>query len=112
EKIGYGATYIAPRDMRVATIPLGYAEGIDRRLSNKGSMLVSGMTCQIVGRVSMNMTTLDVTDVERVRVGDEVIAISRRRSDANSCEAIARLCDTIPFEILVHIPATLRRAIL
>lgn len=112
EKIGYGATYTAPRDMRVACVPVGYAEGIDRRLSNIGIMMVHGQPCLIVGRVSMNMTTIDITDVEpTVHIGDEVVAISRRREDANSCESIARQCGTIPYEILVHIPATLRRNI-
>jgi alanine racemase len=112
EKIGYNITYTASREMRVATVPLGYAEGVDRRLSNRGSMLVRGLQCPIVGRVSMNMTTLDVTDVvPTVRVGDEVIAIGRMRDNPNSCESIARLCGTIPYEILVHIPSTLRRIV-
>lgn len=108
ESIGYNSTYTAPHDIRVATVPVGYAEGVDRRLSNKGAMIVRGAVCPIVGRVSMNMTTIDVTDVVAVRAGDKVIAISKNREDQNSCESIARLCDTIPHEILVHIPPTLR----
>lgn len=110
EHIGYNCTYTAPRALRVATVPIGYAEGVDRRLSNRGSMIVRSALCPIVGRVSMNMTTIDVTDVPEVCAGDEVIAISKNRKDQNSCESIARLCDTIPYEILVHIPSTLRRA--
>lgn len=110
ERIGYNGTYTAQKRMRVATVPMGYAEGIDRRLSNVGTFFVRGKPCPIVGRVSMNMTTIDVTDSEEaVRVGDEVIAISTERGSANSCESIARLCGSIPYEILVHIPSTLRR---
>lgn len=113
ECIGYNATYTAPRAMRVATVPVGYAEGIDRRLSNIGTMLVRGAVCPIVGRVSMNMTTLDVTDaIQPVVTGDEVIAISANRNDKNSCEQSARQCATIPYDILVHIPATLRRTVI
>lgn len=113
ESIGYNTTYTAPRDMRIATVPVGYAEGIDRRLSNIGTMLVCGTSCLIVGRVSMNMTTLDVTDATRpVVAGDEVIAISANRNDKNSCENSARQCATIPYDILVHIPATLRRTVI
>lgn len=110
ERIGYNGTYTVQKRMRVATVPMGYAEGIDRRLSDIGTFFVHQTPCPIVGRVSMNMTTIDVTDIEQtVRVGDEVIAISAERGSANSCESIARQCGTIPYEILVHIPSTLRR---
>lgn len=112
EKVGYNATYTAPRDMRVATVPVGYAEGINRRLSNVGAMLIHNTPCPIVGRVSMNMTTIDVSDVAKtIAVSDEVIAISKNKEDPNSCENIARLCNTIPYEILAHIPSLLRRNI-
>lgn len=110
ERIGYNGTYTVQKRMRVATVPMGYAEGIDRRLSNIGTFFVHQSPCPIIGRVSMNMTTIDVTDSEEtVRVGDEVIAISAERGSANSCESIARQCGSIPYEILVHIPSTLRR---
>ena len=111
ESIGYNATFRAPRDMRVATIPAGYAEGVDRRLSNKGSMLVRGNMCPIVGRVSMNITSVDVSNVAGAQVGDAATVISADAADANGAENIATLCGTIPYEILVHIPAHLRRVV-
>ena len=112
ESVGYNATFKAPQDMRVATIPVGYAEGVDRRLSSKGSILVRGTSCPIIGRVSMNITSLDISNVADVHVGDEVTVISPNAADPNGVEAIADLCGTIPYEILVHIPAHLRRVII
>src|SRR3989338_658155 len=109
ESIGYNATFRAPRDMRVATIPAGDAEGVDRRLSNKGSMLGRGNMCPLVGRVSMNITSVDVSNVAGAQVGDAATVISADAADANGAENIATLCGTIPYEILVHIPAHLRR---
>lgn len=112
ECIGYNFTYEAPRDMIVATVPTGYAEGIDRRLSNIGAFLVRGFACPIVGRVSMNITSIDVTDGDPVaHIGERVTVISREYAHPNSCESIARQCNTIPYEILVHISAILRRTI-
>lgn len=112
ESIGYNFTYEAPRDMIVATVPTGYAEGVDRRLSNIGAFTVRGRPCPIVGRVSMNITSIDVTDVAPAgAIGERVTVISREYADPNSCESIARQCNTIPYEILVHIPSTLRRTV-
>jgi alanine racemase len=111
ETVGYNNTWLAKHDTLVATIPVGYYEGIDRRLSNKGSVQIKGITCPIVGRVSMNMTTLDVTDVADVKEGDEVIVISGHQEDKNSVMSMAQTCNTIPYDILVHIPSTLRRVV-
>ncbi|MDP2630233.1 MAG: alanine racemase, partial [Candidatus Uhrbacteria bacterium] len=112
ESIGYNCTFTAPHDMRIATIPVGYAEGVDRRLSNTGACTIRNELCPIVGRVSMNITSLDVTQCSReVAIGDEVVVISRDSRAVNSCESMARMCGTIPYDILVHIPSTLRRTI-
>jgi alanine racemase len=111
ETVGYNGIYIAPSDRVVATVPVGYNEGIDRRLSGLGSMLVKGRVCPILGRVSMNITSLDVTDVEGVQLDDEVIAISANHEDPNSIENIAKFCDAIPYEVLVHIPSELPRVV-
>jgi alanine racemase len=111
ERVGYSATFIAPRDMIIATIPMGYSEGIERRLSNKGFMLVDKIKCPIIGRVSMNITSIDITNVSRVKAGDKVIAISSNSSDPNSIVNIAKTCETISHDILVRIPQHLRRVI-
>jgi alanine racemase len=111
DSVGYNATYTAASPRIIATVPLGYFEGIDRRSSNAGMMLVHGKAVPIAGRVSMNMTSLDVTDIPGVARADTVIAISRTPEDPNSVQAIAALWGTIPYEVLVHIPQHLRRVV-
>ncbi|MFA4930787.1 MAG: alanine racemase [Patescibacteria group bacterium] len=112
EKIGYSGTFRVPRDMLVASVPMGYFEGIDRRLSNCGFVKVSGIFCPIVGRVSMNITMLDVSDLRSVHVGDEVEIISVNNEDKNSVMAIANLVGTIPYEIMVHVERKLKRYVI
>ena len=111
DTVGYNDTFIAPHDMLIATIPAGYAEGIDRRLSNKGQVEVNGILCPIIGRVSMNITTIDVSGVPAVKLGDTVTIISDDNASPISVNNLAKTCQTIPYEILVHIPAHLRRVI-
>ncbi len=111
DAIGYNATFHAQKPMTIATIPMGYFEGIDRRLSNKGAVLVHGVLCPIVGRVSMNITTIDVSNVPHVARNDRAVVLSSERQDLNSVANIARTADTIPWEILVHIPQHLRRIV-
>jgi alanine racemase len=111
--VGYGKTFTADRDMTIATIPVGYFEGLDRNLSNKGSVLVGKSRIQspIIGRVSMNITTIDVSAVN-VNINDPVIVISRNRSDSNSIHGMVKVSNgRIPYEIVVRIPAHLKRVI-
>ena len=111
ESVGYNATFTAEKDMRIATLPAGYYEGVDRRLSNKGSVLVRETPCPILGRVSMNITSIDVSSVPHANVGDPVVVISSNPNDPNSVENISKACGTIPYEVLVRIPQHLRRTI-
>jgi len=114
ESVGYNATYVAEKETRVATIPAGYYEGVDRRLSNKGSVLVRGQSCPIIGRVSMNMVAVDVSGVPEASTGDEVTLISRDVSSACSIPSIASQVSTETYAesiyvLLAHIPQHLRR---
>lgn len=109
--VGYGATFTASRPTSLAIIPAGYNEGVDRRLSNKGFFKIGGRFCPIVGRVSMNITAVDATDAPDIKTGDEAIIFSARPDDKNSIVNVAKVCDTIPYEILVHLPGYLRRTI-
>ncbi|MEK7648615.1 MAG: alanine racemase, partial [Patescibacteria group bacterium] len=102
-RVGYNGTFQAPHDMLLATIPVGYAEGLDRRLSNKGVVLINSAPCPIVGRVSMNITTIDATNCPSVRRGDDVIVYSAEPQDPNSISKCAEICETIPWVLLVHI---------
>lgn len=111
ETVGYNASFMAEHPMRIATIPVGYTEGLDRRLSNKGFIEVRGKLCPIIGRVSMNIASVDVSQIEDVRLNDEARVISLDPSSPNSVEGMAKLGSEISYDILVHIPAHLRRLI-
>lgn len=111
ESIGYSRTFIASKLMKIATIPVGYYEGIDRRLSNNGFIEIHNVMCPIIGRVSMNITTIDITNVLNANIGDEVIVFSSENTKENSLKTSATRINTIIYELLVHIPATLRRIV-
>lgn len=101
--ISYGRTYITQKDTKIATIPIGYADGYGRILSNKAQALVKGQYVRIVGIVTMDQTLLDVGDVKDVEVGDEVVLIGKQGDSEVSVETIAKLAGTIPYEILANI---------
>ena len=109
ETIGYSRTFTADHNMTIATIPVGYYEGVDRKLSNKGVIKVGNKFCKIVGRVSMNITIIDITGLNIINIDDEVTVISKIKQDKNSIENIAKECGTISYEIAVHIPQHLKR---
>ena len=111
EYIGYAVTYRMKKKTLAATVPLGYAEGIARGLGDKGVFTVRGVVCPILGRVSMNITSIDVSAVSNINVGDTVVAISSHEEDRNSVAHIATDINTIPYEVLVHIPSHLRRTV-
>ncbi len=111
EYVGYNAAFKAEQRMRIASIPVGYHEGIDRRLSNRGFVTVSGIPCGIVGRVSMNITSIDVSRVPDAAIDKEVVVVSADPKDPNSIARMAEICGAIPYELLVHIPEGLRRTI-
>lgn len=112
ECVGYNTTYKTESRKMIATIPVGYFEGVDRRLSNIGFVQIEGQCCPIIGRISMNISSVDVTGLKDVKLGDKVIIISNNRSDKNSVQNIAKITNTIPWEILIHIPSSLRRTVI
>ncbi len=107
EAIGYGHTWVAKGTRTIATIPMGYADGLSRALSNKGSVLVRGQRAPIAGVVSMDLTAVDVTDVRGVALGDEVVVLGSQDgplgSGAISAAELAALVGTIPWEIVTSI---------
>jgi len=111
EYVGYGVTYKTEKAILAATVPVGYFEGVDRRLSNCGFLKIKNQYCPVIGRVSMNITSLDVSAAPEVQPGDKVTVVSNQKNDLNSVENIAKLCQTIPYEILVHFPPHLRRRV-
>lgn len=110
DSVGYNTTFTAERPSRIATVPAGYYEGVDRALSNVGSLQVNGVPAPIAGRVSMNMVSLDITDVEAAR-GDVVTLISANPTDPNSVRSMARLAGSTPYVLLSHIPTHLSRVV-
>jgi alanine racemase len=103
ESVSYGRTFVAPRDLRVATLPAGYADGVGRLLSNRGHVLIHGRRVPIVGRVCMDMTMVDVTDLPEVSVGDEAVLIGRQGTAEISADEVADLQGTISYEVLCRI---------
>jgi alanine racemase len=107
DAVGYGGTFRAARPTTLATIPIGYADGLDRALSNRGSVLIRGQRAPIVGVVSMDMTTVDVTDVPGAEIGDDVVLLGSQkygdRSDTISAEDIAEWMGSIAWEALTNI---------
>jgi alanine racemase len=101
--VGYGLTTTTSRETRVALLPVGYADGYSRTLSNKGSVSVHGTPCPILGRVSMDLLTIDISDVPSVvNVGDEAVLFGPGPSDPCLLE-LARLANTIPYEIMTNV---------
>ena len=111
EHVGYGITFEASKNMRIATIPSGFYEGVDRRLSNKGFVKIGDTFCPIVGRVSMNITTIDVSEVTNATLNTPVTIISKNYLDKNSIEESAKLAGTSSYDLLVHIQQGLRRRV-
>ena len=112
ETVGYNQNYTVGQVEKIATIPVGYFEGVDRRLSNNGIVKINCVDCPIVGQVSMNITSVNVTAITNPKVGNKVTVISANNDDKNSVKNIAKEIKTIPYEILVHIPQHLRRTII
>ncbi len=103
--VSYSRTYIAKRPTKVAVVPIGYADGYDRHLSNKGFMFVKDKKCPIIGNVTMDGTMIDVTDVKDVSVGDEVEILGKNISAWD----IAELIGTIPYEVVSRMGKRLPR---
>ena len=99
ETLGYGRTYTLGRDSLIATLPVGYADGLRRALSNRGRVIVRGQFAHIVGRISMDLTLVDVTDVRGVAAGDEATLLGESGGLCITAEELAREADTISYEI-------------
>ena len=101
--VSYGRTYITQRRTRIATLPIGYADGYGRILSNKAEVLVKGKRAPVVGKVTMDQTMIDVGNIRGVKVGDEVVLIGKQGFDEIRTEKLARLAGTIAYEIFCSI---------
>ena len=103
ETVGYYRTEPLKRDSKLAILPIGYWHGFDRRFSSIGHVLVRGRRARVLGRVSMDMTVIDATDVPRVSAGDEVVLIGRQKNSEVTADELARTAQTINYEIVTRI---------
>lgn len=101
--LSYGRTFVTTRPSRIATLPVGYGDGYPRLLSNRGSVLVGGQPVPIVGRVCMDLTLTDVTEIPDARVGDEAVLFGRQEEALIGVEDLARLVGTIHYEITCNV---------
>ena len=107
--IGYGAMYRAPRAIRIAVLAAGYADGIPHRLSNRGRVIAGGRLAPILGAVSMDVTTIDVTQSPELKPGDAVTLLGREGDVSIDAQQIARTAGTISYSVLCGISARVKR---
>jgi alanine racemase len=107
--ISYGQTFITERESLIATLPIGYADGYQRLLSNRGEVLVQGQRAPVIGRVCMDLTMIDVTDIAKTEQGDEVVLLGRQDNAEISADEMAGWSNTISYEILTSIGARVPR---
>jgi alanine racemase len=110
EAVSYNATFRAARPTRIALLPLGYADGYNRLLSNHGDVLVRGQRARIAGRVTMDQTMIDVTDVPEAAIGDEVVLLGQQGSDRITADDLAAHTGTIAYEVLCAVGTRVPRA--
>lgn len=111
EFIGYGNSYLTQKETKVAIIPVGYAIGYNRSLSNKGRVLINGCRCGIIGMVNMNMVMVDVTNVRDPRVGDEVAIIGKQNGLEIKVSSFSNISNELNYEILAHLPQGIERMV-
>ena len=109
ETVSYGRTFRADREMRIATIPTGYADGYNRILSNKGYVLIRGKRAPIIGRVCMDQMMVDVTDIPDVSFGDEVVLLGKSGDEVYTADDMAQIAGTIGYEIVCDISKRVMR---
>jgi alanine racemase len=109
EKLGYECTYETTRESLIATLPIGYDDGYPRALSNRGQVIVRGKFAPVVGRVSMDLTLIDVTDVADVSLDDQVTLLGKKGELAITAEDVAELAATISYEIACGISGRVPR---
>ncbi len=101
--IGYGRAFCTKKVTKVATIPIGYADGYSRKLSNKGRVLINGEYAIVLGNICMDQFMVDVTHIDDIKIGDEVVIFGVQKNKFISIEEIAKLSDTINYEIMCMI---------
>lgn len=98
--VSYGRTFVSDRKMRIATVPIGYADGYPRHLSNKGEMIVHGKRARVIGNVCMDQLMLDVSEIPEVKMGDIVTVVGHDGDEFIGFDEVGRLAGSIPYEMM------------
>lgn len=109
ESVGYGRNFIAEHPTKVATIPVGYADGYNRLLSNRGHVLINGQKAPIVGNICMDQTMIDISNITNASIDDNVILLGKQENEEITADDLAKLCNTISYEILTNISSRVPR---
>lgn len=112
ESVSYNRTFKSSKKMKIAILPLGYYDGLDRRLSGKGKVIIDGVNCPILGLICMNVSVVDVSAVKNPYIGQEVVIYDNSSKSENSIKKIAKKINTIPYELLVKLSETTRRELI
>jgi alanine racemase len=112
EFISYGTSYLAQKDMKIALIPVGYAHGFSRNLSNQGRVLISGLRVAVIGMVNMNMLIVDVTANDNVKLGDEVVLIGSQGDLSITVSSFSEFSDQLNYELLTRLPGEIPRNVI
>ena len=111
EAVSYGCTWTATRETVCATIPVGYSDGISRKFSNLGKVLINGEFCPVLGRQAMNLCVVDVSHLPQVKIGDEVVLLGSQGARRITAEYLAELFGTINYEITTNLDRSLKRVL-
>ncbi|MFA9193448.1 alanine racemase [Flavobacterium sp. FBOR7N2.3] len=110
--IGYGTSFMAKKNMKIAVIPIGYAHGYSRSLSNHGRVLIHGQRCMVVGVVTMNMIAVDITEIENIKKDDEVVLIGNQKELSISIASFSDYSNQLNYELLTRISKRIPRKII
>jgi len=111
EFIGYGSSYMSPRDMTIALVPIGYGHGYSRLLSNQGKVLIGGRVVSVVGIVTMNSIAVDITDLEGIQKGDEVVIIGKQGENEITIASFGESTQQVNYELLTRLPLDIPRIV-
>ncbi|WP_297336687.1 alanine racemase [Algoriphagus sp.] len=112
EFVGYGNSFMALKNMKLAIVPVGYGHGYSRLLSNSGQVLIGGQHCQVVGTVTMNAIAVNITPLKNVQVGDEVVLIGKQKSKEITVASFSESTQQVNYELLTRLPKDIPRKII
>ncbi|RXQ87632.1 alanine racemase [Ancylomarina salipaludis] len=111
EFVSYGLSYLAQTNIRTALIPIGYASGYSRSLSNKGIILIQNQICGVIGVVNMNMIIADISNLPDAKIGDEVVVIGKQNGLEIKVSAFSEISDQLNYEVLAHLSESIKRTV-